>query len=161
MVYSLRMTIEEFDSCLDSMTEEELDDCIQKLERSLGMVTDVDTDIDTAWDEAQSDTSLRGFGVRKRPSKRRQSEMLELQKNKCLYCLMPFGSVVTRGGLRTILAVRWDHRIPFSISGSCSDFEFIAACQICNGLKGTKIFNSLREARDYMEARRIAKKWFF
>ena len=100
----------------------------------------------------------RGVFKRKQPSVAHQRERLALQDNKCHWCARAFGDVVIlrRGAVLTLRAV-WDHFVPYSYTGSCDDLEFVAACQLCNGVKSNHIFDSEDECRQYL-TRKTAKK---
>jgi len=39
--------------------------------------------------------------------------------------------------------------VPFSYSQNNYRYNFVAACQICNGLKGSSMFATVEEARAY------------
>jgi 5-methylcytosine-specific restriction endonuclease McrA len=51
-----------------------------------------------------------------------------------------------------ILKVNWDHVVPFSYSQNNYAYNFVAACQICNGIKGSQMFKTLEEARIHIRA---------
>lgn len=91
---------------------------------------------------------------RKQPSLDEQRACLWRQDGRCIYCTLPFGSYVFRRSRHVKLQVRWDHFVPFSYSADNSDANFVAACQICNGIKSDKLFNTLEEAQAHIAARR-------
>lgn len=102
----------------------------------------------------------RGMFRRKQPSISHQRERLALQDNKCHWCAREFGdTVLLRRGRAVLLKAVWDHFIPYSYTGSCDDLEFVAACQLCNGVKSNHIFDSEEECRQYL-ARKTASKIF-
>lgn len=105
------------------------------------------------------DHSPLGSGVRRRPRARVRRKLLRMQHERCAYCLLTFGSLVRRRSRVEQLRVTWDHRVPFALSQSSSDREFIAACQICNRLKGAIVFETLEDARTFISIRRIRKGW--
>ena len=77
--------------------------------------------------------------------------MLRRQKSRCYWCGRSFGSFERTGpGTSRLLEPVWDHREPFSFTGSCKDSEFVAACALCNGHKGDKVFGSDEECRAYL-----------
>ncbi len=100
--------------------------------------------------------------IRKQPSRDFKEAQLKHQDNRCLYCGLRFGEATAKlsGGSLTILAVAWDHVIPFAWCGNNMDRNFVAACQICNGLKSSKIFDSIEEIREYILKKREAKGWW-
>lgn len=91
---------------------------------------------------------------RKKPSSKQRSHILAIQENKCKYCSHTFGSYVLKNNKVTALRVVWDHHIPYSYGANNNKENFVAACQICNGLKSNKIFDSLEQLVDY-----IKRKW--
>lgn len=83
--------------------------------------------------------------------------LLREQDNKCLYCCRRFGTQVWRGRKVIVLSVAWDHKVPFAYAQNNGLENFVAACQICNRLKGSIMFYSLEEARVYLYNRQIEK----
>jgi 5-methylcytosine-specific restriction endonuclease McrA len=75
------------------------------------------------------------------PSPGEQARILEQQARCCIYCDRPFG-----GDVR----VTWDHFVPWSYSQR--NEKFVAACQRCNSKKSDKMFQTLEEARAYLES---------
>lgn len=55
------------------------------------------------------------------------------------------------------LKLQWDHVDPWVYSLNNKDQNFVAACQICNGIKSSMIFNSVEEARVYIQGARKTK----
>ncbi|TLZ87260.1 MAG: hypothetical protein E6K00_05760 [Methanobacteriota archaeon] len=70
---------------------------------------------------------------------------------------MLFNSAVERKGRLIYLKVNWDHFVPFAYSQNNYAYNFVAACQICNGIKGSSTFRTLEEARVYVMAIRTLK----
>lgn len=100
--------------------------------------------------------------VRKSPPAALKAAILEQQENRCIYCERRFGSWVRRrsaprSGLSIRLLVTWDHFVPFSFVRSNPDENFVAACQVCNGIKRDKLFGTVEEARVFIATRREAK----
>jgi len=83
------------------------------------------------------------------PIMARRAQILS-QRNKCLYCRWPLDGSVLRNGKRIRLKVHWDHRIPFSYGQNNAAGNFVAACQICNGIKSDKFFEDLDDAKTYI-----------
>lgn len=92
------------------------------------------------------------------PSAEERRAALWRQDNRCLYCDALFGSFIFRKKRHTRVMVRWDHFVPFSYCADNSDTNFVAACQICNGIKSDKMFQTVQEARNYIAARREAER---
>jgi len=88
--------------------------------------------------------------VRRQPTEEEKREILLTQENRCLYCQQPFGSAVIRKEKLVWLKATWDHLVPFSYSQNNYRYNFVAACQICNGLKGSLIFATVEEAQTYV-----------
>ncbi len=96
---------------------------------------------------------------RQRPSKRVQDEILYRQSGKCLYCEVEFGRIFihpTKGKAYKLVPC-WDHLIPYVYSQNNYDHNFVAACSMCNGIKASKLFETLEEARAYVQHRRAKK----
>lgn len=91
---------------------------------------------------------------RKRPGPQAREEILKDQENLCFYCDRRFGSHVVKGSRIVRLSVQWDHWVPYSFAADNRAGNFVAACQICNGLKSNLHFMSRDEARA-----RIALAW--
>lgn len=74
----------------------------------------------------------------------------------CAYCQIIFGSVVRRPGRDSVLVrMEVDHFIPFAwTTREIEPSNYIAACQICNGLKQDSIFDSVINARRHLD-----RKW--
>ena len=72
------------------------------------------------------------------------------QGHVCIYCGLPFGSVVTSRSGTTILNAVADHFIPWSMGGSGYADNCVACCQKCNGSKRDLLFDSLEEARRHI-----------
>jgi len=88
------------------------------------------------------------------PPVEERAKILLRQGNRCLYCGLLFGTFVVRRGKTQRLNLQWDHVDPFCSSGNNSVKNFVAACNVCNGIKGSIMFSSFAEARAY-----INRKW--
>lgn len=98
-------------------------------------------------------------GTRALPSAQYQREQLDRQDNRCFYCLISFGSIVEHKKRDIRIIIHWDHLVPFAYLQSNPDQNFVAACQICNGVKGAKCFQTTEEARTYViTAREITSR---
>ena len=53
--------------------------------------------------------------------------------------------------------IHWDHKVPYAYTGCNEAKNMAAACNICNCLKGSRVFESVEEARAYLEKKREAK----
>ena len=100
-------------------------------------------------------------GKRRSPGKRERTRILERQGNACLYCERPFGTPFLRQGRLGHLRLHWDHVIPFSYSLKNDADNFVAACHVCNLIKGDLMFNTLYLARKYINNRIARKRYFF
>jgi 5-methylcytosine-specific restriction endonuclease McrA len=97
---------------------------------------------------------------RKSLSKYEMQNILESQDYKCIYCDFSFGAVVWRAkpiGKAIILRVTFDHFVPFNFSLNNKATNFVAACQVCNGIKSNKVFDSIVDAKRHIQKRRKAK----
>ena len=111
----------------------------------------------TVFDTTRSKRMSQAQDGRKRQTAAERQTILELQGNRCLYCDMLFNSAVERKGRLIYLKVNWDHFVPFAYSQNNYAYNFVAACQICNGIKGSSTFRTLEEARVYVMAIRTLK----
>lgn len=94
---------------------------------------------------------------RRTPSARERTEILEAQKNRCYYCREEFGAIVSRKGKRVSLRLNWDHFVPFSYALEDRPNNFVAACHICNGIKGALVFQTKERAIEFIAERRFQK----
>ena len=98
---------------------------------------------------------------RKPPGKRVRDRILERQDNRCLYCQMPFGSEVIRKYSYVYLRLQWDHFVPHAYLGRRAEDNWAAACHVCNGIKASRVFESLDEARRFIVNRAIEKGYHY
>ncbi len=96
---------------------------------------------------------------RLRPTVQEQSDILAEQRGQCLYCGNVFGDVVVRHktGKHTVLKLHWDHLIPWVYSQDGRAQNFVASCHVCNGIKGSLVFETITEVRDYVQKQWRAK----
>ncbi len=99
--------------------------------------------------------------ARRKPSGALRARLLSKQMNRCLYCDCRFGQAVHRSGGRrggwVQLRLNWDHFIPYAYSGANPQDNWVAACHICNGIKGPRMFDTVREASEWILARWVEK----
>lgn len=101
---------------------------------------------------------MRGTQKRKRPSSRRKSELLEIQKGRCFYCGSKLQEFVVQNGKTVFLDVHWDHLLAFSYSFNNHDCNFVATCGTCNLLKSSKVFDTVQEALNYVLKKRTKRR---
>lgn len=89
--------------------------------------------------------------IRKAPSELQKKEILDSQNHKCLYCENRFGAMYVRDGITKALKIEFDHLIPYSFSANNYIYNFVAACNVCNGLKSSLMFQTLDEAKIYIQ----------
>lgn len=87
---------------------------------------------------------------RKGPPRKEKLKILEEQDGKCAYCDRRLGSYVRREGKLIRLVTNWDHFLPYSMTANNYGHNFVAACHICNGIKSSKVFQTLEEAREHV-----------
>jgi hypothetical protein len=101
--------------------------------------------------------------ARRRPRNERQRNLLAGQEYLCFYCTIPFGSVVSKRGRFVLTVVNYDHVLPFALLNANPDGNWVAACQICNQIKGSHVFQSIPEAREHVlevrTKRRLQVEW--
>lgn len=79
-----------------------------------------------------------------------KTKKLKNQDFRCFYCLRLFGDTVWLiSGART-LKIHWDHMVPFAYSQNNHEKNFVAACQLCNLWKSSMMFQTVDEARIYL-----------
>lgn len=98
-------------------------------------------------------------GIRKRPDVSARRAILAAQRNRCFYCGSVFGDVAYAGSKRRGILVNWDHVEPFCWQSNNQRLNFVAACSICNGIKGSRVFPSKEDAIAYVWKRRKVKGW--
>lgn len=79
--------------------------------------------------------------------------IINAQDNRCLYCERGFGTYVpdiSNPAKLVRLKVCWDHLVPFAYRQDNSDQNFVAACQQCNAMKHSRMFQTVEEARIYL-----------
>lgn len=82
---------------------------------------------------------------------------VELQQHLCAYCVLPFGTVVRRAGNEITQKPQGDHFEPFSLSQRTRIVNLVAACQVCNRIKASGVFESIEAAQKSIRATRYAR----
>src|SRR5690554_5646428 len=98
-----------------------------------------------------------GVDKRRRPSKKMREAILARQDGRCMYCGNKFGWVVRKGNRLVTLRLNWDHFVPYAFCGNNPADNWIAACHVCNGIKGATMFASVVEAQLFIRARWVEK----
>jgi 5-methylcytosine-specific restriction endonuclease McrA len=80
---------------------------------------------------------------RRKPPKRIQDQIIAEQGLRCKYC---YRSVGPDSPLRP----HWDHFIPYAYCGGNPDDNWILSCHVCNAVKGSKVFDSVEDVREYI-----------
>ena len=93
-------------------------------------------------------------GKRRPPPLWARRLQLAKQENRCFYCDWEFGSWVAKRSRPVRLRVVWDHWVPYAYLQANPALNFVAACQLCNGLKRSDMFESVEEARRIIGKRR-------
>ncbi len=99
----------------------------------------------------------KGTRPRRKPSDLRQQTILEQQNDHCFYCGLKFYEWYHDGRYARERSVCWDHLLPYNYSQNSHDYNFVAACGQCNGIKRDKIFHNLKEAAEYVRKKRRDK----
>jgi hypothetical protein len=102
---------------------------------------------------------VEALSARKRPSSKAIKAMLLIQNNKCLYCEIPFGTSYMHPKTKKLQETKvcCDHFVPYCYSKDNRDTNFVLACGTCNSIKSSLMFNTLEEARTYVQYRRAKK----
>lgn len=96
---------------------------------------------------------IEAVRIRRGPSERVKKILFEKFDYSCCYCGRRFGSYVSFSGIFKKVKVNWDHKIPFSYSYNNAGENFLPACNFCNGWKSSKIFQTMEEAKLYVNNR--------
>lgn len=80
------------------------------------------------------------------------------QEGLCAYCLIPFGSIIQHGRRYKLSVVNFDHVLPLAYTNNNPDSNWAAACNFCNSIKGSKMFDSMDEIRTFMFNRWAVKR---
>lgn len=85
--------------------------------------------------------------------------IIESQDNKCIYCQRPFGTPVYCPKRKRVIIpeIHFDHFVCWSFSRNTSVGNMVAACSICNLIKGDKLFENIDYARAFIMRRRYQK----
>jgi 5-methylcytosine-specific restriction endonuclease McrA len=90
-------------------------------------------------------------------------QILEAQGYACLYCSIPFGSVIRRGRRLLVTVVHWDHVVPLAYLQANPNGNWAAACMVCNRIKSDELFTDFTEMRAWIdsqwESRNIECVW--
>ena len=111
------------------------------------------------WHEAVYGPETGSYAPRRRPNVATRLHILQQQDGRCFYCGSRFGTYVTRKNRPRVLKAAWDHVIPYVYLQANPDTNWVAACQVCNGIKGSRIFATVDEAREHITRRRKRCGW--
>lgn len=90
--------------------------------------------------------------MRKLPGLAERNEILQRQEYSCFYCDRRLGSWVDgRKQKQVKLRLHWDHWVPFSYNQDNRGDNFVAACHQCNARKSNLMFQTVEEARVYLQ----------
>jgi 5-methylcytosine-specific restriction endonuclease McrA len=102
-------------------------------------------------------TAITGAARRTRPNAEIKTQILLKQHGRCLYCDHPFNTAVRRGRKEVILRLHWDHFVPYAYAYSNAKANWVAACHVCNGIKSCRVFDTVRQAKEFILTRWIEK----
>ena len=109
---------------------------------------------------SQFERMSSGGYKRHTPSLVDRRRILSAQDNRCFYCGTVFGDIAACPGRDPrMLRPVWDHVEPFAWQANNQLLNFVAACSVCNGIKGSRMFESKEAARIYVWHRRKVKGW--
>lgn len=94
---------------------------------------------------------------RMRPSKTVKDRIFKIQGNKCLYCGVEYGTPYYYKKKERYTHINYDHLVPFSYTQSNPKNNWVGACNICNGIKSNKMFDTIEDVLHYVETRRKEK----
>jgi 5-methylcytosine-specific restriction endonuclease McrA len=93
------------------------------------------------------------------PSKNVLVKCVAVQDECCAYCDRLFGSLVLIDGKLITLTAQPDHFIPRAKRLNNSPSNIVAACQLCNRLKDSRVFTSIAQARAVLQAAWVERGW--
>ena len=98
----------------------------------------------------EGDAKRRCFPVKVR------RQVLEDQEHACFYCGILFGDYYwsEKAGKVVRANACFDHFIPWVYCRSSTAENVVASCQICNGIKSSKVFDDKEQAVRYVRDRR-------
>lgn len=94
------------------------------------------------------------FGMGRSMSRTILDRLVEMQEHLCFYCLLPFGTVTSKGTQNPVA----DHFIPWAAGGTSDINNGVASCMTCNSIKSGHIFTDPESARRYIVQRRLSKR---
>lgn len=98
----------------------------------------------------------------RRSLKRKERDLiLEEQENNCFWCGREFGTIYTRGPKVYMTKIHFDHLIPYVYSANNHSRNIVAACNLCNLTKGSRVFRTVEEARSYIMQKLASKGVIF
>lgn len=91
--------------------------------------------------------------VRRKITVNQRRSLLNQQDNRCFYCDRRFGDVARHLSKKRkeVLKVQWDHKVPWKYSQNNHITNYVAACHQCNALKYARVFQTVDEARVYLQ----------
>lgn len=93
----------------------------------------------------------------RKPTRAKQSELLDRQSGRCFYCLCKLNEWMTIQGKPVFTGLHWDHIIPWAFCQKNEDGNFVASCRLCNVIKSDKVFEQIYEARYYVQRERLQR----
>jgi 5-methylcytosine-specific restriction endonuclease McrA len=99
----------------------------------------------------------RGRLLRSQLTPSQKADILEKQENRCIYCDCDLANtwyISDRMKLPRKATTQFDHIIPHSFAPIGDVSNFAAACNICNLIKHSRIFESIERIRMFVMARR-------
>lgn len=98
------------------------------------------------------------IGARKLLDTEERELILIAQDNRCFYCLNGFGDYIWYRNKLIQIRINWDHFVPFDYLQSNPDNNWVASCQVCNSIKSNKMFDTTKEAIEYVKRKREEKE---
>lgn len=84
----------------------------------------------------------------------RLHSLARAQGMRCAYCGRQFHTLWRVRGKQVYLRPVADHFIPWHLTRDSSDANLLAACQVCNATKGSRLFTDMPALRAY-----VARYW--
>lgn len=95
--------------------------------------------------------------VRYRYSRFFKEQLVTSQHGLCFWCLIPIFKTEYRGARQIEKCVHIEHIEPFIYSSCDVPGNLVASCSICNHIKSCLMFQTIYDARDYIQNKRLLK----
>jgi len=103
---------------------------------------------------------VQGNNQRRRPTQNEINKIIEIQGDRCLYCDLPIGTSYFYKGNLFLTKKHYDHLAPFAYTNQ-NKLNFVLSCNICNSIKGSKVFKTVEDIYHYVNYTRRKKGYTY